>query len=100
MTAILIVDDSGAVRSDLGAALETAGFRVIPCPTLADARTALRTQTIALAILDVTLPDGDGLELLEQIRRDHVLARVPVLVLSTWAEVKARVRELRVEPED
>jgi two-component system NtrC family sensor kinase len=100
MSAILIVDDSSTVRADLGDALEGAGFRVIPCATLADARTALRTQSIALAILDLTLPDGDGLELLEQVRRDHVLAGLPVLLLSSWAEIFERVRDLRVDYDD
>lgn len=100
MSAILIVDDSSTVRADLGDALEGAGFRVIPCATLADARTALRTHSIALAILDLTLPDGDGILLLEQVRRDHVLAGLPVLLLSRWADVFERVRDLRVEYDD
>src|SRR5262245_21533203 len=100
MSAILIVDDSSPVRADLGDALESAGFRVIPAATLADARTALRTQSIALAILDLSLPDGDGIELLEQVRRDHVLAGLPVLLLSSWAEVASRVRDLRVDYDD
>jgi DNA-binding response OmpR family regulator len=84
MSAILIVDGSSAVREDLGSALESAGFRVILCATLADARTALRTQSIALAILAPVLPDGDGLELLELVRRDNVLAALPVLMLARW----------------
>jgi DNA-binding response OmpR family regulator len=100
VSAILIVDDSSTVRDDLGGALEAAGFRVMPCATLADARTALRTQSIALAILDVTLPDGDGIELLEQVRRDHVLAGLPVLLLSSWSESFERIRDLRVEYDD
>ena len=100
MSAILIVDDSSTVRADLGDALEVAGFRVIPCATLADARSALRTQSIALAILAPVLPDGDGLELLELVRRDNVLAALPVLMLARWGEVMDRARELRVEYED
>jgi two-component system, NtrC family, sensor kinase len=100
MSAILIVDDSSAVRTDLGDTLEAAGFRVIPCATLTDARTALRTHSIALVILDVTLPDGDGLELLEQIRRDHVLSDLSVLLLATWDEVSQRVFNLRIDYED
>jgi two-component system NtrC family sensor kinase len=100
MSAILIIDDSSTVRADLGDALEAAGFRVIPCGTLADARTALRTHSIALAILDMTLPDGDGLELLEQVRRDHVLAGLPVLLLTSWAEIFDRVRDFRLDYDD
>ncbi|HWU90147.1 MAG TPA: response regulator, partial [Kofleriaceae bacterium] len=100
MSAILIVDDSSTVRADLGDALEMAGFRVIGCATLADARTALRTHSIALAILAPVLPDGDGLELLELVRRDNVLGALPVLMLASWADLMDRVRQLSVEYED
>ncbi|MBA3458218.1 MAG: response regulator [Deltaproteobacteria bacterium] len=94
MPAVLIVDDSLTVRVDLGDALEVAGFRALPCATIGEARIALRTHPIALVILDVRLPDGDGVELLEQIRRDHTLAALPVLMLSSEAEIKDRVRGL------
>ena len=97
---ILIVDDSVTVRMDLAESLEAAGFTAVPCGTVAAARTALRTQPIALAILDVRLPDGDGIELLEQIRRDPALSRLPVLMLSSEAEVKDRVRGLRTGAND
>src|SRR5688572_4972535 len=100
MPAVLIVDDSLTVRMDLGDALEVAGFRAIPCATIAEARIALRTHPIALAILDVRLPDGDGVELLEQIRRDHTLAALPVLMLSSEAEIKDRVRGLSMGAND
>ena len=97
---ILIVDDSVTVRTDLADSLAAAGFTAIPCGTLAEARTALRTQAVSLAILDVRLPDGDGIELLEQIRRDPMLSRLPVLMLSSEAEVKDRVRGLRTGAND
>ena len=100
MAAVLIVDDSLTVRTDLGDALEAAGFRAMPCASIAEARTALRSNAIALAILDVRLPDGDGIELLEQIRRDHTLAALPVLMLSSEAEIKDRVRGLRMGAND
>src|SRR5687768_3964368 len=100
MTAILIVDDSPTVRTDLGDALESAGFRTIPCGSVAEARTALRTQPVALAILDVFLPDGDGVELLELIRRDQVLFAMPVLMLASFAEVADRVRDRGIDATD
>ncbi|MBS1124567.1 MAG: arcB [Deltaproteobacteria bacterium] len=100
MTAILIVDDSQTVRMDLADTLEASGFRVISCATASEARIALRTQPIALALLDVQLPDGDGFELLEQIRREHVLSSLPVLMLASAHDVIERVRALRVRPDD
>ncbi|MEO7735072.1 MAG: response regulator [Kofleriaceae bacterium] len=95
MSSILIVDDSLTVRMDLGEALEGAGFETILCATIADARIALRSHAIALAILDIQLPDGDGVDLLALIRKDGTLGELPVLMLSTEAEVKDRVRGLR-----
>jgi two-component system, NtrC family, sensor kinase len=95
MTTILIVDDSTTVRNDLAEALGGAGFKTILCPTISDARVALRSQPIALAILDIQLPDGDGVDLLAQIRKDFTLRELPVLMLSTEAEVRDRIRGLR-----
>ncbi len=95
MSTVLIVDDSLTVRMDLAEALDAAGFRALPCASIAEARVALRSQQIALAILDVRLPDGDGIELLEQIRRDTTLGNLPVLMLSTEADIKERIRGLR-----
>ncbi|MGH2898996.1 MAG: response regulator, partial [Solirubrobacteraceae bacterium] len=91
MSAILIVDDSLTVRMDLVEALDTAGFRSVPAANLAEARSALAGHTVALAILDVLLPDGDGVAFLEELRADPRYAELPVLMLSTEAEVKDRI---------
>jgi DNA-binding response OmpR family regulator len=95
MRTILIVDDSLTVRMELAEALDRAGFHAIQCATIADARIALRSHPIALAILDIQLPDGDGIDLLVQIRKDFTLGELPVLLLSTEAEVRDRIRGLR-----
>jgi len=100
MTAILVVDDSLTVRMDLIEALDAAGLRSVGCATLAEARTALRSHAIALAILDVRLPDGDGIEFLTELRTDVRYADLPILMLSSEAEVKHRVRGLRMGATD
>jgi len=95
MSTILIVDDSLTVRMDLAEALDGAGFQTVLCGTIAEARIALRSQAIALAILDIQLPDGDGVELLALIRKDFTLGELPVLMLSTEAEIRDRIRGIR-----
>lgn len=92
---VLIVDDSLTVRMDLSEAFETAGFEPHPCSTLAEARHALARDRIALVVLDVLLPDGDGLELLREIRARQQSALPPVVLLSTEAEVKDRILGLQ-----
>lgn len=91
---ILIVDDSLTVRMNLIETLEAAGLSTTPCATGADARKALSSQDFALVILDVLLPDVDGIELLREIREDARTSAMPVILLSTEAEVRHRIRGL------
>jgi DNA-binding response OmpR family regulator len=72
----------------------------VACATLAEARDALRSHAIALAILDVLLPDGDGVAFLEELRVDPRYADLPILMLSSEAEVKDRIRGLRMGAND
>lgn len=92
---VLVVDDSLSVRMDLRGALGSAGFLVTACDTIAAAHRALRSRIFALAILDVLLPDGDGIDLLREIRADPDLQTLPIILLSTEAQVASRVRGLK-----
>jgi DNA-binding response OmpR family regulator len=74
--------------------LGAAGLGVVACETAAQARTALRTEPFAVAILDVLLPDGDGVDLLAEIRTSTATAAMGVMLLSTEAEVQDRIRGL------
>jgi CheY-like chemotaxis protein/HPt (histidine-containing phosphotransfer) domain-containing protein len=91
---VLVVDDSLTVRMDLAEAFQEFGFEVAPAATLAAARQALCTRPFALVILDLQLPDGDGLDLLRELRSIPATSQIPVMLLSTEAEVRDRVRGL------
>ncbi len=88
----LVVDDSLTVRMDIGEALQSAGFDTVLCADLRSAREALAREGSVLVVLDILLPDGDGLDFLTELRSSSATARIPVLLLSTEAEVKSRVR--------
>jgi two-component system NtrC family sensor kinase len=100
MSSILVLDDSMTVRMDLTEALEAAGMHVVGASTIAEARELLESEAISLALLDVVLPDGDGTELLAWLRSDPRFAEMPVLMLSSEADVKDRVRGLRIGASD
>jgi len=91
---VLIVDDSLTVRMDLEEAFQSAGFLTKSCVTVRTAREAL-SEPFALIVLDILLPDGDGIELLKEIRNTLATSETPVLLLSTEAEVADRVRGMK-----
>ena len=91
---VLIVDDSLTVRMNLTEVLEAAGLSATACATGAEARKALAEDKFALVILDVLLPDVDGVELLREIRESPRIGEMPVILLSTEAEVRHRIRGL------
>jgi DNA-binding response OmpR family regulator len=92
---VLIIDDSLTVRMDLADAFAAAGFRPLPCGTAQEARDALSSFPVDLIVLDVLLPDADGIELLKELRTGPGASTAPVLLLSSEAEVKDRIRGLQ-----
>ena len=93
--AVLVVDDSLTVRMSLVETLEAAAFRVVACATGAEAREALAQTQFCLAILDILLPDTDGIELLKEIRASPSARGTAVMLLSTESEVHDRIRGLK-----
>lgn len=89
---VLLVDDSLTVRMDLSEAFEESGFHVRPCTNLGQAREAMGRQHWDVIVLDVILPDGDGIELLGEVREG--LRQSVVMLLSSESEVRSRIRGL------
>jgi len=96
---ILVVDDSLTVRSDLVDAFVAGGMPALGCADAAQARVALASERVGLVILDVVLPDGDGIDLLREIRAGEN-GDIPILMLSTESEVRDRIRGLTTGADD
>jgi two-component system NtrC family sensor kinase len=92
---VLIVDDSLTVRMDLHEAFEADGFDSILCATGAEARAAFATGRFDAAVLDVLLPDADGLELLRDLRALPGREDTITVLLSVEADVADRLQGLR-----
>ena len=89
---VLIVDDEPAIVRFLRASLESQGYIV---STAADARTALdvvRKGAADLLVLDLGLPDMDGLDVVERIRESG--AALPIIILSSREKESAKVEAL------
>jgi two-component system NtrC family sensor kinase len=92
---VLIVDDSLTVRMDLHEAFEADGFASILCASGAEARTAFAAGKFDAAVLDVLLPDADGVELLRELRAWPGLEATVTVLLSVEVEVADRLLGLR-----
>jgi DNA-binding response OmpR family regulator len=95
---LLVVEDEPRIAEVLQAALSRAGFAVDAVDTMADARAVIPLVPYDALILDLGLPDGDGLHLLTELRRAGSL--VPVLVLTARDAVEARVTGLDAGADD
>ena len=92
---VLIVDDSITVRMVLDDAFRAAGIVTTLCATIAAARSAILANSFALIVLDILMPDGDGIDLLREIRNTPATSGTIVMLLSTEAEVQDRTRGLK-----
>ena len=79
MQKILLLEDDTTLGNGIRLALQSPSVQITLCRTLAKARSALADGGYDLLILDVNLPDGSGLELLEQ---DRKTSTVPVILLT------------------
>lgn len=83
---ILIIEDMPVLREPIASLLEHEGYRTLSAGTGAEAWTLVRERTPDLVLLDLLLPDLDGLTLLSRMRRTPRLRTVPVIVLSVAAD--------------
>ncbi len=80
MKHILLLEDDAALGQGIRFALENDGIHVELCTALSQAQSILPGKDFDLLILDVNLPDGSGLDLLQDVRRRH--SSVPVILLT------------------
>ena len=97
---VLIVDDSLTVRMNLVEIFAAAGWRPTACANIGDAQEKLAGNRYALIILDVLLPDGDGVAFLHEIKAMPEASGMAVMMLSTEAEVRDRIRGLSTGADD
>jgi DNA-binding response OmpR family regulator len=95
---LLVVEDNEELADLLAKGLQTAGYEADVLSTVEEATSVLLTTHYAALILDLGLPDGDGLALLREIR--HRNNPIPVLVLTARGGLQDRVQGLRSGADD
>jgi DNA-binding response OmpR family regulator len=95
---VLVVDDEASVRQALERALTLEGFAVSTAAGGREALAAVAERPPAVVVLDVTMPDLDGVTVVKRLRADGV--DVPVCILSARDEVSDRVSGLQAGADD
>lgn len=94
---VLVIDDEQAIRRFLRATLESQGYRVKESATAVDGLMQARTQRPDLVLLDLGLPDGDGIDVTKAIRADST---VPIVVVSARGQEQDKVAALDAGADD
>src|SRR5689334_20336958 len=94
---VLVVEDEAPMRRFVRSALASHGFRVIEAGTLHEAEGLATESPPELVLLDLGLPDGDGLDLLTRLRE---WSQAPVIVLSARGREEDKVKALDAGADD
>lgn len=97
MINVLIIEDELAISRFLRAALEGDGLRVFEAGTLQRGLIEAATRKPDLAILDLGLPDGDGLDFIREVRQ---WSQMPIIVLSARTEESDKIAALDAGADD
>jgi two-component system KDP operon response regulator KdpE len=94
---ILVVDDEPAIRRLLRSTLGVQDYTVLEAAGVAQTLELLAREKVDLIILDLGLPDGDGLDVIRRLRPD---SQVPIIVLSSRDDERGKVQALDAGADD
>ncbi|QHS50750.1 sigma-54 dependent transcriptional regulator [Edaphobacter sp. 12200R-103] len=95
---VLVVDDDAAVRQTCSTIAEKMGCAVVGAGTVTQARRVLKNRKVDVVLLDLKLPDGGGLALLEQV--NALYPDTAVVVMTAFATVSSAVEAMRIGARD
>jgi DNA-binding response OmpR family regulator len=97
---ILLIDDDVRLSAMVGDYLKAHGYQVSSAPNLRTGREMLARQTFDALVLDLMLPDGDGLDLCRELRASPRNRSMPLLMLSARGEPTDRIVGLEIGADD
>ena len=97
---LLLIDDDARLTAMVGDYLRHAGYEVDVAPSLADGRARVEREAYDALVLDLMLPDGDGLDLCRTLRADPRTRTLPLLMLTARGEPTDRIVGLELGADD
>ncbi len=95
---IMIVDDDAAVRDSLSSVLSTYGYETLACSSARQALSEIETARPDCIVLDVRMPEVDGLQMLQLLRRMETAP--PVIIITGHADVPMAVQAMKTGAAD
>lgn len=92
MAKILVMEDEPSVQDLLKMCLEADGHMVVTADTVKSAQNWLKEMKFDLAVLDLCLPDGTGIQVCSQIKEDPKTRSLPVIILTGNSSNEARIK--------
>lgn len=86
MKEIFIVEDDQDIRELIGFLLESHDFKVETFPTAEDFQNAIVNHNPDLILLDIMLPDGNGVEICRNLKNTETTTQIPILLMSAHAD--------------
>ena len=97
---VLLIDDDARLSTLVRDYLQAAGYRISMAANLAQGRALLQREPVDALVLDLMLPDGDGLDLTRELRADPRLRHLPLLMLTARGEPTDRIVGLEIGADD
>ncbi|NDY90187.1 response regulator [Ideonella livida] len=97
---LLLIDDDARLTAMVGDYLRQQGYTVTTAGSLAQGRAQLKATLFDALVLDLMLPDGDGLDLTRELRQDARTRRLPLLMLTARGEPMDRILGLELGADD
>ena len=94
---VLVIEDDREIRAMIQSSLSVEGFEVQTAVSLSEARALLAHKTPDIVVLDLGLPDGDGAQLVRELRKQHA---TPVIVVSARHQEAQKIELLDAGADD
>lgn len=101
MLNFVLIEDENLFAKSVKRRLEREGHQAIIADNISDGKKLLRQESIDVLLLDVRLPDGNGLDLLAEIRAPgHPLQNLPVVMMTAYGELEDAVNAMKFGASD
>ncbi len=97
---VLIIEDEADIRNFAARVLEMEGYRVLQVGDGEEGMRLVRESRVSLVLLDLRLPGRSGWTVLEQIKSEPELSRIPVIVFTASVAITQRERALKMDAVD